>query len=295
MGDSREGSVRHGVKPDFSKPLGTLGETGLASKPLKQQQLAFGDAKFVAGANKADREGSVRGNIKPDFQKPLGDLGETGLAAAKGGKKLSAAAARNAMAEFYNGQAKELESHKAPELTAKAAVAQLAGYFNKLASKDAEEHSVEQEKALKDEKSQKNVVSKYYTKLQAADAQQHKAAVSKEHAQDAAVASKEDAVAHRIAALEKTHGAAAAHASKPAAKAGKAAQAKVDKSEKQARAQALAGTPLAARLSPMTFSDRDHANKHGFHSHSMARDPTIKKEMAEARKIAQEDVDDAME
>jgi hypothetical protein len=28
--------------------------------------------------------------------------------------------------------------------------------------------------------------------------------------------------------------------------------------------------------------------QHGFHSHSMARDPTIKKEMAEARKIAQE-------
>jgi len=29
----REGSVRHGVKPDFVKPMGTLGETGLAQKP----------------------------------------------------------------------------------------------------------------------------------------------------------------------------------------------------------------------------------------------------------------------
>jgi hypothetical protein len=36
-------------------------------------------------------------------------------------------------------------------------------------------------------------------------------------------------------------------------------------------------------------------NKHGFHSRSMARSPTIKKEMAEARKIASEDIDDAME
>ena len=33
----------------------------------------------------------------------------------------------------------------------------------------------------------------------------------------------------------------------------------------------------------------------GFHSHSMAHDPKIKKEMAEARKIAREDVDDALE
>jgi hypothetical protein len=35
--------------------------------------------------------------------------------------------------------------------------------------------------------------------------------------------------------------------------------------------------------------------QHGFHSHSMSHDPNIKKQMAEARKIAAEDVNDALE
>lgn len=36
----REGSVRHGVKPDFVKPLGTLGSTGLAQKKKKSPPLS---------------------------------------------------------------------------------------------------------------------------------------------------------------------------------------------------------------------------------------------------------------
>lgn len=47
----REGSVRHGVKPDFVKPLGSLGSTGLHM--VKTQALAFGDqvdANAVAAA-----------------------------------------------------------------------------------------------------------------------------------------------------------------------------------------------------------------------------------------------------
>ena len=183
---AREGSVRHGVKPDFVKPLGGLGESGLAAKPLiKQQQLAFGDAAFHKSTPASAREGSVRGNVKPDFSKPLGDLGETGLAAVKpnGGKKLSAAAARNAMDEYYAQQAQSLKQRSAPELTAKAAVSQLSSYFSKITTKDAQEHNVELEKAIKDEKAQRGTVSSYYTKLQAKDKQLHAAAVAKEHTQ----------------------------------------------------------------------------------------------------------------
>jgi hypothetical protein len=49
-----------------------------------------------------------------------------------------------------------------------------------------------------------------------------------------------------------------------------------------------------ALLFPAAFNSSAR-NKHGFHARSMARNPTIKKEMAEARKIASEDIDDAME
>jgi hypothetical protein len=87
---SREGSVRNGKKPDFMKPLGDLGEVGLAKgavkvlKPAamqsKTQALAFGDATMVKDADASSREGSVRNGKKPDFMKPLGDLGEVGLA-----------------------------------------------------------------------------------------------------------------------------------------------------------------------------------------------------------------------
>eukprot|EP00286_Rhodomonas_abbreviata_P028183 CAMPEP_0181312166 /NCGR_PEP_ID=MMETSP1101-20121128/13542_1 /TAXON_ID=46948 /ORGANISM="Rhodomonas abbreviata, Strain Caron Lab Isolate" /LENGTH=379 /DNA_ID=CAMNT_0023418979 /DNA_START=6 /DNA_END=1143 /DNA_ORIENTATION=+ len=115
--DDKEGSVRGSVKPDFSPPLGDLGDVGLKTPlpPLKAQtlantarkhtatsssaaaaaafaraeekqekafeaQLAFGDAAFHSSAEAAaKREGSVRGTKKPDFSPPLGDLGSVGL------------------------------------------------------------------------------------------------------------------------------------------------------------------------------------------------------------------------
>ena len=90
--ESKEGSVRKGIKPDFVPPLGTLGETGLkvgvapqalaAAKPQKSlPRLSFGDAVFQPEKeDPATREGSVRKGIKPDFVPPIGDLGEIGLA-----------------------------------------------------------------------------------------------------------------------------------------------------------------------------------------------------------------------
>ena len=175
---AREGSVRHGKKPDFQKPLGDLGETGLAGAPLrvvKKQQLAFGDASFHSSADAAAREGSVRGNVKPDFKKPLGDLGETGLAAvkAKGGKKLSAAAARSELDAFYSSQAKALKVSSPPELTSKAAKLELATYYTGIEKAAAQDHSKQLAQALSDEKSQRGSVSKYYQQLQTKDAKLH--------------------------------------------------------------------------------------------------------------------------
>jgi len=283
---AREGSVRHGKKPDFQKPLGDLGETGLAGAPLqvaKHQQLAFGDASFHSSTDAAAREGSVRGNVKPDFEKPLGDLGETGLAAikAKGGKKLSAAAARSELDAFYSSQAKALKASSPPELTSKAAKSELASYYSGIEKAAAQDHSKQLAEAISDEKSQRGSVSKYYQQLQAKDAKLHAKAVAKEHAQDAAVA------ARLSAAASKPHAAKKAPA-KPAAKA-------AAPSAKQARAQQLDSVSIESKLSPLRFGDHQAGNKHGFHARSMARNPTIKKEMAEARKIAAEDIDDAME
>jgi hypothetical protein len=175
---AREGSVRHGKKPDFQKPLGDLGETGLAGAPLrvvKKQQLAFGDASFHSSADAVAREGSVRGNVKPDFKKPLGDLGETGLAAvkAKGGKKLSAAAARSELDAFYSSQAKALKVSSPPELTSKAAKLELATYYTGIEKAAAQDHSKQLAQALSDEKSQRGSVSKYYQQLQTKDAKLH--------------------------------------------------------------------------------------------------------------------------
>ena len=42
-------------------------------------------------------------------------------------------------------------------------------------------------------------------------------------------------------------------------------------------------------------ADNNVREQRGFHSHSMAHDPDVKKEIAEARKIAREDVNDAFE
>jgi len=56
----REGSVRHGVKPDFVKPLGTLGETGLAEM----------DANHVAAAAAAVAVKAAAKVIKADAAKP---------------------------------------------------------------------------------------------------------------------------------------------------------------------------------------------------------------------------------
>ncbi len=238
---AREGSVRNGVKPDFVKPLGNLGQTGLAAKPLKQQQLAFGDASFHSSAPASAREGSVRGNIKPDFSKPIGDLGETGLAAAKGGKKLSDSAARNAMKEYYSQQAKALKASHAPELTAKAATAQLSSYFSKMAKKDAREHAAQLARAISDEKSQKGTVAAYYTKLQTKDTKLHAAAVAAQHKQDAAV---KPATVPKQAPQGKTA-------------AGKAT------AQQKARAQQLTDAPLAARLSKMQFGEDQLGNKVG--------------------------------
>ncbi|EKX46325.1 hypothetical protein GUITHDRAFT_163045 [Guillardia theta CCMP2712] len=81
---SKEGSVRGGVKPDFKPPLGDLGEEGLAQAPKTPIQkhgavLAFGDSEFHSGPQASAREGSVRAGKTPDFLPPLGDLGEVGL------------------------------------------------------------------------------------------------------------------------------------------------------------------------------------------------------------------------
>jgi hypothetical protein len=264
---TREGSVRHGVKPDFVKPLGNLGQTGLAAKPLQKQQLAFGDARFHASAPASAREGSVRGNIKPDFAKPIGDLGETGLAAAKGGK-LSDSAARNAMKQYYVEQAKALKGSKKPELTAKVATAQLSSYFSKIVKKDAREHAEAQERAISDEKSQKGTVANYYSKLQAKDAQEHAAAVMAEHKQDAAMAKTVAAPQHSLVkAMVQAAPAPLAAAAKAPAKAAEAAPAKAavhteaGEVQKKARAQALTETPLAANLSKLQYSDDDISNK----------------------------------
>jgi len=251
----REGSVRNGVKPDFVKPLGNLGQTGLAAKPLKQQQLAFGDASFHSSAPASAREGSVRGNIKPDFSKPIGDLGETGLAAAKGGKKLSDSAARNAMKEYYAQQAKALKASRAPELTAKAATAQLSSYFSKMAEKDAREHAAQLARAISDEKSQKGTVATYYTKLQTKDAKLHAAAVAAQHKQDAAV---KPATAPKQATQGKT-----------AVKAPKAL------ALQKARAQQLTDTPLEARLSKMQFGEDELGNKVGHACAGVRRAPCV--------------------
>eukprot|EP00960_Hanusia_phi_P061117 764740-Hanusia_phi.AAC.4 len=81
--ESKEGSVRGGIKPDFKPPLGDLGEEGLAQAPktpLKTRAaLAFGDSEFHSGHPTSAREGSVRGGKQPDFLPPLGDLGDVGL------------------------------------------------------------------------------------------------------------------------------------------------------------------------------------------------------------------------
>jgi len=303
---SREGSVRHGVKPDFVKPLGNLGQTGLAASPLKhqQQQLAFGDAAFHSSAAVSAREGSVRGNVKPDFKKPLGDLGETGLAAVRGGKKMSAAAARGAMNNYYTQQAKALKPSSQPELSSKAAVSQLSSYFSNIAKHDEQEHSTQLQKAITNEKSLRGEIGKYYTKLEAKDASLHTAAVNQEHAQDAAIAARLTVETHKAHAASKTPTGAAKKLSAAVDAVHKAA---VDGAHKvgpkpeasvqaKARAQQLVDTPIAAKLSNMAFSDDgEEGNRHGFHSHSMARNPNIKKEIAEARRIAQTDVNDAME
>ena len=292
---AREGSVRHGVKPDFVKPLGDLGHTGLAAKPstpVKQQQLAFGDAAFHGSVNAAAREGSVRGSVKPDFKKPLGDLGEIGLAAAKGGKKMTAAAARSAMKEFYSQQATALKKSPATELTARAATAQLSGYFSTLAAHDAQEHSQQLQRAIADEKKQGGTVGKYYSKLAAADAKEHAAAVSREHAQDAKLHPAKKAAAADKKASDKKAAAGAAHtrASQEHARPAPVAQ--------RARAQELSETlGKAPKLAPMAFGKHHAGEKlyaHGFVTRSMARSPAMKKEIAEANKIARDDVDDAM-
>ena len=330
---AREGSVRNGKKPDFMKPLGDLGEVGLAKgavkglKPSamqsKTQALAFGDATMVKDTDAAAREGSVRNGVKPDFVTPLGDLGETGLAAAKstGGKKLSDAAARMEMRGYYQEQAKAIKSHHAPELTSKAATAQLSGYFATLAARDTEEHAVTLEKAVAEAKAQRGTITSYYTNLQASDKKLHEAAVQRENAQDAAALAHLAAEAHKepvapehapLAAHQppaeavkkmavqapeeaaaptepKAAAAAAAAATAVASKTGDDANvvravstssAAVNnvKSVKKARAQQLAwaSKPLGAQLSKMQFAD-SQSNRHGFHTHSMARNPQIKK------------------
>ena len=90
--NTKEGSIREGVKPDYLPPLGSLGEVGLKSGVVPQAlaasqprnplaQLAFGDAVFQPEKESpAAREGGVREGVKPDFVPPIGDLGEIGLA-----------------------------------------------------------------------------------------------------------------------------------------------------------------------------------------------------------------------
>jgi hypothetical protein len=312
------------------KPLGDLGEVGLAKgavkglKPTamqsKTQALAFGDATMVKDSDAAAREGSVRNGVKPDFVTPLGDLGETGLAAAKstGGKKLSDAAARMEMRGYYQEQAKAIKSHHAPELTSKAATAQLSGYFATLAARDTEEHAITLEKAVAEAKAQRGTITSYYTTLQASDKKLHEAAVQRENAQDAAVLAHLAAEAHKEPsapehaplaahqppaeavqkmAVQAPEEAAAPTEPKAAAAAAAAATSKTSddanvvravstssaadnnvKSVKRARAQQLAwaSKPLGAQLSKMQFAD-SQSNRHGFHTHSMARNPQIKK------------------
>ena len=66
----------------------------------------------------------------------------------------------------------------------------------------------------------------------------------------------------------------------------------------RARAQQLSETlGKAPKLAPMAFGKHHAGEKlyaHGFVTRSMARSPAMKKEIAEANKIARDDVDDAM-